>query len=320
MTRDEFATRYELLEQLSSEGVRSFVARERGPERTVIVHFLDGSDATESQRLLWMLGRLPAEDHRKVIENTLVDRKRVIVTEPIPGFTSLREWLESRVNYVVMTPAFRGGRPAPQPTKSQPTESPSTAPASSREEPDDSATVASIGAPLEPVVAAAPESAVASDGVAVASDGVAVASDGVAGEAGAATPVEPLADAGADAPAERPASSVPPVDAAPRQADEFAAAPRVEPAPSRGPHEGTARPEPRSIETPTVEARTVQPRTVEPRRGDAAPAMPATPSGRSEPTSGPSYDPESSSNMGLLVALAVLAVTAIALLLFIGSR
>ena len=95
MTGHEFSSYYELLQNLTTQGVRSFHARQRATGRAVMVHFLDGGPTPVNQQLLSRLETLESHERDKVLEMVEVDGSTAVVTESLPGFRTLDTWLEA---------------------------------------------------------------------------------------------------------------------------------------------------------------------------------------------------------------------------------
>jgi hypothetical protein len=92
MTPEEFGRKFNLLKQITENGIRSFHAIS-AKGRVVMVHFLDGGVTGENRELLERLDQLDPGPREKVLEVTAVDESIVIVTKFIDGFESLPSWL-----------------------------------------------------------------------------------------------------------------------------------------------------------------------------------------------------------------------------------
>lgn len=94
MTPDEFRARYALLQQVAEGGVRSFHAATPAGG-AAMVHFIDGGATPENRALLAALERLEPERRARVREVTAVDGSIAVVTDPLPGFRTLADWLQA---------------------------------------------------------------------------------------------------------------------------------------------------------------------------------------------------------------------------------
>ena len=115
MTSDDFAKKWRLLKRITRSGVQSFNAQEMGTGRVVMAHCLVGG-TTATYDLLARVACLPAADRARVIESTDVDGTAWVVTEALPGFSSLESWLDERVAPGSATPPARPAFP-PQPDR-----------------------------------------------------------------------------------------------------------------------------------------------------------------------------------------------------------
>jgi hypothetical protein len=97
MTRAEFDSRYRLGERIAEGGVLSYRAQDLAGGREVTIHLLTGTSAPEVEHLRGLLLRLESPDRALVLAETEVEAIPVVVTEALPGFTTLGAWLEARV-------------------------------------------------------------------------------------------------------------------------------------------------------------------------------------------------------------------------------
>jgi hypothetical protein len=108
MTRGEFDSRYQLLSCIADAEVRSYGARELATGREVMVHLLTGMSDQRSDELRRQLRQLDPRDGARVLEETDVDGEPLVLTEPLPEFTSLPDWVESRVAGTTKAPESSG--------------------------------------------------------------------------------------------------------------------------------------------------------------------------------------------------------------------
>lgn len=120
MNRAEFNERYELLKEVGGGG-GSFHALSAGGA-VVMVHFLGVQDEPETQAVLEKVSRLEPAESRRVLEVVDVEGRAVVVTKFITDFSSLPNWLESRVA------AGPPDRPPPAPAAPPLNPAPPTAP------------------------------------------------------------------------------------------------------------------------------------------------------------------------------------------------
>lgn len=120
MTRGEFAARYALLDEVAGGAVRSHHAVTPAGA-VVMVHFLDGGVTDGTLALLALLERLEPARRALVREVTAVDGAITVVTDRLPGFRSLADWLGARAGAPDPAPAratgeftrmFKAGDPA----------------------------------------------------------------------------------------------------------------------------------------------------------------------------------------------------------------
>ncbi|MBX6364627.1 MAG: hypothetical protein IRZ00_12235, partial [Gemmatimonadetes bacterium] len=105
MTSAEFHARYQLLRQVTEDGVRTHHAM-ASTGAVVMVHFL-GTLAPEEQRaILAAIERLSAQDRRAVLDVTDVDGAPVVVTKFVIDFESLPAWLASKSAAAPVPPAL----------------------------------------------------------------------------------------------------------------------------------------------------------------------------------------------------------------------
>ena len=113
--------RYELGEVLAEGEARTCPARDRASGRAVLVHQLAGADRSRGTDLLRMIHRLlrslPPGAHNPILDLGEHNGTMCLVTEPIPGFASIRSWLEQQI---VASQAGAGEPAAPQPAPSLP--------------------------------------------------------------------------------------------------------------------------------------------------------------------------------------------------------
>jgi hypothetical protein len=94
-TQDFFA-RYRLLQRVADEdGVRTHNALEERTQRVVMVHVVDGK-SDDVATLGAAIDRLPDAESARVLAVERIADGFAIVTEFLPGFTSLRAWLAAR--------------------------------------------------------------------------------------------------------------------------------------------------------------------------------------------------------------------------------
>lgn len=98
MTRAEFESRYKLGDRIAEGGVLSYRAHDLSAGGEVTVHLLTGTSAPEAEYLRGLLLRLEPQDRALVLAESHVEGIPLVVTVPLPGFTTLPAWLEARVS------------------------------------------------------------------------------------------------------------------------------------------------------------------------------------------------------------------------------
>src|SRR6185503_2998846 len=96
MTGNEFNAEYKLGQRIASGTVESYLAHVTATRRLVMVHRLGGTDEAERRRVNTLVDALPARS-TTVLARVDVDGEPVLVTEFLPDFTNLRDWLELAV-------------------------------------------------------------------------------------------------------------------------------------------------------------------------------------------------------------------------------
>ena len=87
-----FYQRYELLDLLKDDGMKTFAARENACGRSVWVYLFAGEDRAAYQDLFEQLRSLKARNVRELIEIGEHEGTPFVVTEPLTGFATLRQW------------------------------------------------------------------------------------------------------------------------------------------------------------------------------------------------------------------------------------
>src|SRR5690348_3681875 len=113
MTGNEFNAEYKLGQRISSGNVETFLAHGTPTRRLVMVHRLAGADETERRRINYLLDALPTRS-TTLLTRVDVDGEPVIVTEFLPDFVNLRDWLEAAVA-MQTTVVIRSGIGTPTP-------------------------------------------------------------------------------------------------------------------------------------------------------------------------------------------------------------
>ena len=111
MTGNEFNAEYKLGQRIASSSVESYLAHVTATRRLVMVHRMAGANDGERRRIRALLDALPTRS-TTVLARLDVDGEPVIVTEFLPDFVNLRDWLESAVA-VQTTVVIRTGLPTP---------------------------------------------------------------------------------------------------------------------------------------------------------------------------------------------------------------
>ena len=111
MTADEFNAEYKLGQRIASGSVDSYLAHVTATRRLVMVHRLAGTTEGERRRINSLIGALPTRG-TTILAHVNVDGEQVIVTEFLPDFTNLRDWLETAVA-AHTTVVIRTGPPGP---------------------------------------------------------------------------------------------------------------------------------------------------------------------------------------------------------------
>ena len=93
MTRDEFASAYDVHKLVVGGPVRSYFGRSRATRVVALVHYLDGGDSPENAARLARVAALVGEGKRLVLDVCEVDGTPVVVTRFILNFTSFDAWL-----------------------------------------------------------------------------------------------------------------------------------------------------------------------------------------------------------------------------------
>ena len=96
MTGSEFNAEYKLGQRIASGSVESFLAHGTPTRRLVMVHRLTGVNDGERRRINYLLDALPTRA-TTVLARVDVDDVPVVVTEFLPDFVNLRDWLEAAV-------------------------------------------------------------------------------------------------------------------------------------------------------------------------------------------------------------------------------
>ena len=97
MTRADFDSRYQLGDRIAEGGVLSYRAHDLAAGREVRIHLFTGMSAAETEHLRGLLPRLESRDRALILAETDVEGIPMVVTDVLPGFTTLPSWLESRV-------------------------------------------------------------------------------------------------------------------------------------------------------------------------------------------------------------------------------
>jgi hypothetical protein len=95
MTREAFASRYELLQPLVMSEAKSYLARQRLTQRVVVAHFVDRGAAPNRLAVLSLLDRLEGPRIETVLNRVHIEDSTVIVTNFLYGFGTFRAWFES---------------------------------------------------------------------------------------------------------------------------------------------------------------------------------------------------------------------------------
>jgi hypothetical protein len=111
MTSAEFNDRYQLVRQVTEDGVRTFHAV-ASSGAVVMVHMLDASDLDGNRSIVGLLERLDPAEKPRIIEVTEVDGSPVIVTRFILEFSTLPGWLETHATGPAAAPPAATPRPA----------------------------------------------------------------------------------------------------------------------------------------------------------------------------------------------------------------
>ena len=96
MTGDQFNAEYKMGQRIASGSVESYLAHVAATRRLVMVHRLAGTSEAERRRINTLIGALPARA-TTVLAQVDVDGEPVMVSEFLPDFTNLRDWLETAV-------------------------------------------------------------------------------------------------------------------------------------------------------------------------------------------------------------------------------
>jgi hypothetical protein len=121
MTRADFDSRYKLGNRIAEGEVLSYRAHDLAAGREVTIHLFTGMSAAETEHLRGLLLRLESQDRALILAETDVEGIPLVVTDALPGFTTLPSWLESRVPGAAPGGAMPGeftrvfGSPLPEP-------------------------------------------------------------------------------------------------------------------------------------------------------------------------------------------------------------
>jgi hypothetical protein len=96
MTRAEFDSKYTLGDRIAEGEVLSYRAHDLAAGREVTIHLFTGTSAAETEHLRGLLLRLESQDRALMLAETDVEGIPMVVTDALPGFTTLPSWLESR--------------------------------------------------------------------------------------------------------------------------------------------------------------------------------------------------------------------------------
>src|SRR5437016_7001058 len=91
-----FYDRFELLELVRDDGVKTFKAREVATGRAVEAHLFVNPYAPLSIALLARIDHLPPPDSDRILDRGRHEGTPYIVTEPLEGFPGFREWVMSK--------------------------------------------------------------------------------------------------------------------------------------------------------------------------------------------------------------------------------
>jgi hypothetical protein len=97
MTRDEFSASYRLLKSIADAGVRSYHALDRASGDVVMVHLTDRGDQDAALAIDALIRRLSTGDRACILRQGELDGHLLLVTQVVPGFTTLTGWLTERV-------------------------------------------------------------------------------------------------------------------------------------------------------------------------------------------------------------------------------
>src|SRR5581483_11867148 len=89
----DFRKKYELLEALPGQEIKSFKAREIASGRSVLVHLLSPAQSTAMESILRHLADLPAERRKEIVEVGNSAGTPYVVTDMQSGCLPLGEWL-----------------------------------------------------------------------------------------------------------------------------------------------------------------------------------------------------------------------------------
>lgn len=98
MNRADFDARYRLGDRIAEGAVLSYRAHDLAAGQEVRIHLLAGTTADEAAHLRSLLLALEPHERALILAETDVEGIGLIVTEALPGFTTLPSWLESRVS------------------------------------------------------------------------------------------------------------------------------------------------------------------------------------------------------------------------------
>jgi len=119
--------KYELLDLIAENETRTFLARERASVRMVMVHLLlPGPDRISLLELVLRTRLIPTSPGRlQILDLGEHEGNPYVVTEIIPGFTTLRNWLEAELAYArTPRPAAPSSPPASEATPAVPRRDP----------------------------------------------------------------------------------------------------------------------------------------------------------------------------------------------------
>lgn len=87
--------RFDLLDLVRDDGVKSFRAIETATGRPLLVHFFVNADAPLTIALLGKVDRLPLQEFGRIVDRGEHQGVPYLVTDRLPDYPGLREWLEA---------------------------------------------------------------------------------------------------------------------------------------------------------------------------------------------------------------------------------